>query len=408
MGQKPLLKIGILGDTHCGIVKKGNPSYGFYTRSSENLKISLEYLSSIDVEVVTFAGDLIDMAKKRHANHFHKIIDKAFLGKKTKMVYTIGNHEFWTNAPSFALPIDKATEFFKEHTGQNVNSHQKIKGYHFITLAPDTDNLSYKNNVAWLRRELKKASKDSENKPIFLLTHGRSMDDNHPAVRQNPNFRHDNRFASKEMYAELKNYPNVVNLMGHTHASILEEDSILQNTFTTIDCGCTAYSTPPHPYKDGLSFVPMGLVAEVYLDKVIFKRIRFTDGVEVKAPWVLDLPVNPNEFRYRKERFSSPKPIEFKSKEIEIENVDGENYLVFANASGEDYIEGYLVEITDSNGQKIVEERVLNYYLDGLDKIEEKVKVKLNLEKGKYRVKITGKYSYSAHIGESLESDIEV
>lgn len=408
MEQKLLLKIGILGDTHCGIVKKDDPSYDTYKKFCDNLKISLEYLSSIDVEVVTFAGDLINMAKKKYANLFHKIIDKAFLGKDTKMVYTIGNHEFWTDVPCFGLPVDKATDFFKKHTGQNANSHQKIKGYHFITLAPDTDSLSYKNNIVWLRRELKKASKDSENKPIFLLTHGRSMDDEHPSVRQNHNFRHDNRFASKELYAELKKYPNVVNLKGHTHASILEENSILQKTFTTIDCGCTAYNTPPHPYRNIYSFVPMGIVAEVYLDKVIFKRIRFTDGVEVKAPWILDLPVNPNEFRYKKERFSNPKPIEFKSKEIEIENVDGENYLIFTNASGEDYIEGYLVEITDINGQKIVEERVLNYYLEGLDKIEEKVKVKLNLEKGKYRVKITGNYSYSSQIGESLEGEIVV
>lgn len=399
MKKKPVLRIIALGDIHCCEDER-------YLKA---FKSTLAFIKREAPDVVTFVGDLLNMMTKENAMLFHATIDEVLGDKKPAFVFSIGNHDFWPDKPVFAAPFQKAASFFKSHTGQSVNHHTVISGYHFISLAPDTDNLSYKNFIPWLTRQLKAATADTPEKPIFLLSHGRSADDNYPNQKLAKDFRYDCRFASRELYAALAPFSNVVHLVGHTHMSILDETAILQKDFTTVDCGCAAYLCPSVYGLDMYPFSPLGLLLEVYADKVVFSRLRIADSKVLKEPWQVDFPAKKENFRYVKDRFDGIKPPHFPSKDITYSRESTGCTISFTRAEGVDYVEGYRVQIENKTTGEAFTEYTGFAFFDGLEAPEKICTFRTeNInETDRYTVTISAKYAFAEFDdGESLIIEI--
>lgn len=72
-----------------------------------------------------------------------------------------------------ALSANAHIKAFKKVLGQSPWTHYVVNGYHFIGASPNNGSMScgYKLTSKWLARELEKASKDTPDKPIFVMTH---------------------------------------------------------------------------------------------------------------------------------------------------------------------------------------------------------------------------------------------
>lgn len=412
MKRKPVLKIGAVGDLHCSAIPLVKES------RIEQIKKALTYLKEQKVDIITVAGDLLDKMMDEYAQSFTQMMEEMFAtGHKPEILLTVGNHDFWAENVGrlYANTYHQTVAFFKKYTKQPANCHKVVKGYHFISLAPDTDNLTYKNHIPWLKKQLKIAKQQGGGKPIFLLTHGRSLDRDYPREQLAPKYRYDNRFASWELYMALSKYPNVIHMVGHTHMPLVDETAICQKDFTTIDCSCltnvlAAQAISKTIIPKQTYCLAAGYVIDVYLDKVEINRIRFDDGAVLKYPWIIDLPCNKANFRYTDKRFEKMMtPPKFLDGELSVHEEEKGTVITFPAAIGaDDYIESYFIELTDRNGEKI-SFHCASYFLDGLDNIPDTCYAdRLKLPKGHYFVKIQAKYSYSDYFGDIFTGEIDI
>lgn len=76
----------------------------------------------------------------------------------------------------------------------------------------------YKLTSKWLARELEKASKDTPDKPIFVMTHNQPKDTCYGSED----------WGDSSLNEVMSKYPNAVIFSGHSHYSILDERPIAQ------------------------------------------------------------------------------------------------------------------------------------------------------------------------------------
>ncbi|NOV04712.1 cadherin-like beta sandwich domain-containing protein [Paenibacillus planticolens] len=314
--EKPLLKFAAMGDVHV--------SHGTAEEDDRNRAIwasNFDVLGSVlpDPDAIVFAGDMInDNDFTTGANHtFVYDILKKQMDRKgwsdMQMQIAIGNHDAYVSDVQKGYPA----EWF---TSQSNGYYEKtIKGYSFFFVNANNYNgdTTQRN---WLKGRLAEITADpaNRNKPIFLTLH-------HPVA----NTVMDGQQASNpNLNTDLKDFPQVVVLSGHSHLNINDQRSIYQKDFSVINVGSMSYIEAEGGYSvvtkeeglkaEDLFAVTQSPVIEVYQDRIEIERIEYNGdpgnirpfgkwGAGFKAPpynsagalagkkWVIKLTGNTNE-----------------------------------------------------------------------------------------------------------------
>ena len=144
--------------------------------------------------------------------------------KNVPFVYTIGNHEFPILA--FSENIAASTELFEKKTGQSAKYHTKISGYHFITDVSVTSP-----DIEWIEDKVKEAVSEDKNKPVFVMLH----DGFQNLILRSREYKKEWSYKLQEI---LRNYPQVIAIVGHVHITAQSPDVIAQDGFTVLQAPC--------------------------------------------------------------------------------------------------------------------------------------------------------------------------
>ena len=307
IGDNKTLKIGIIGDTQLIPLSLNHPFQYF----SLTLKKSLEILKEKKINVLIIDGDIADYSNPECYDNFLTQFNSVFGNEKKENIpilnIIMGNHDYW-----LSYSIEHGLEFVKgdikemqklfiDKIKQKPFSHKIINGYHFINWSCEDGSLDNPNkNHNWFEKEIKIALEDNDKKPIFVTTH----------------FPPKNTVYGSEDWGDIhlnelfEKYPQIINFSGHSHFSLIDERSIYQKDYTAIQTQSLSYieleeskvngSIPMDEFDDYMISTnnSMGLICDVNDNVIVIKRISFEKNEFYGDDWIIDLPINKNNFKY--------------------------------------------------------------------------------------------------------------
>ena len=219
----PVLRFTIASDVH--IADSG--SNVEEARLKELFNLSYRYANRIGskhktLDAVVFAGDFTNLGTLTSMQKFKSIVDEN-VKPETKVMVSLGNHEFYTDAQT-------TEDRYKSVFNTDVDEHFVVAGFHFIKLSPNGDHFGGEK-LLWLKEELKKAALDTPNLPIFVIQHQHVKNTVYGSTG----------WGVDGLYEILAEYPQVVDFSGHSHFPIQDERSLWQGDFTAIGTGTLSY-----------------------------------------------------------------------------------------------------------------------------------------------------------------------
>ena len=112
---------------------------------------------------------------------------------------------------------------------------QSVKRLSFIGLSPVNGSMeddAYEGKLEWAEEEIQKAIAAAPSRPVFVITHNNPKDTVYTS----------DDYGDSKLDALFAKYPQVISISGHTHASILDERSISQTSYTAINTQSLSYT----------------------------------------------------------------------------------------------------------------------------------------------------------------------
>lgn len=340
------LVVGVISDSQLSPFSwKNNRTF------ERNLIKSLQTLKNRGCNMIIFAGDICNIANFYAYYRFKNAFKIVFGSQPPVLQIIMGNHDYF---PAFT-PRWKKRFMFETYLDCKPYSHYVVNGYHFIGVSPDCrkQKNGYSRILDWLDDEIAAAVKDCGSKPVFVTTHNNALNTVYGS----------DVYGDTELGKVLSKYENVVNFGGHTHFSMLDERSIHQGDFTSLNTQSTSYvelekgkvngPVPPNPHIS-----PMGYVLEFGKEKIDVLRINAGTGTEEKENMRWSLPTNLTkaDFVYTSARFdnSAAKEDDYPVMPAvygRSEKIGMRAYLIFEKGTDKDFVHSYRVEFSDGKVQ---------------------------------------------------------
>lgn len=340
------LKVGVISDSQLSPFSwKNNRTF------ERNLIKSLQTLKNFGCNTVIFAGDICNIANFYAYHRFKNALKVVFGNDLPVMQIIMGNHDYF---PAFTSRWKKRF-MFETYLGYKPYSHYVINGYHFIGVSPDCrkQRNGYSEVLGWLDNELSAAVKDSGSRPVFVTTHNNAVNTVYGS----------DVYGDLELGKVLSKYETVVNFGGHTHFPMLDERSIHQRDYTSLNTQSTSYvelekgkvngSVPPNPHIS-----PMGYVLDFKEDKIDILRVNAGTGKEEKENMRWSIPVNisKSDFVYTDARFDNGSVTDEDYPVMPAvygrsEKIGMRAYLIFEKGTDKDFVHSYRVEFSDGKVQ---------------------------------------------------------
>ncbi len=246
------------------------------------------------------AGDLTDSGTKREYDELMSIVSEntntltvdvdgfVMEGKGADApvdttILAVGNHEFYDIGDD--ADYEKIYKRFREKTGQETDKLYWLAGkVPIIKLAmTGTEaDLTYHKKEAFIKEAMEEIDRSGWNGHIFLISHVECGDSSSVSG------------ATKKL---LKNYPQIINVWGHSHSNIFNPTFIDQSCgYTTMNDGTVGKS-----FLEDESIGSTGIMFDVMADgSTRFYRIDFQNG-RIMFPnesWVLDSSDTADDFIY--------------------------------------------------------------------------------------------------------------
>ena len=302
----PALRVGLIGDSH--ITPYDTKAVWFEAALNAFSQIGANKLDGLALSGDNVYFDnttLSDGPYDVMYNHINKIIPSK------QIVYTMGNHEFPQNDKSEAMSA-AAIDFFEEKTGQTLNYHTIISGFHFITSgAKDYNGALLKENEEWLMQEIDNAiGADSKNstytevggvksysfengiipdseKPVFIMLH-------HPIAKTV--FNQTNTKYSEEFLTFLKERPQVINIVAHEHVAPHLPQNIWQDGFTVYHSplcsngNISVFNLTKDSEENYYDVAHFASMIEVENNIVKIFKLDLSSKKYIGEPWEIDIP----------------------------------------------------------------------------------------------------------------------
>jgi Icc-related predicted phosphoesterase len=292
------LKIGIISDSQ--LIPRAE--YSWLEHFTDKFKKALLYFKESNIDVLIFAGDLGDECTDLSWNSWRQAFDEVYLNSnKTPILNVVmGNHDYYCDENAIFIQ-EKFERFIKE----KPFTHKVINGIHFINWSnqnAEMDDRAYQN-INWVKKQIEISIKENPKNPIIITTHLNPRNTVYGSVNS----------GSNNIYNLFKNYNQIINISGHSHYSLLDERSIFQKDFTVIQTQSISYveldynrengSIPKDEYDNTeiASQSNIGLIMEISKEQIEIKRVSFENNKFINDPWIIDLPINKNKFKYTNE-----------------------------------------------------------------------------------------------------------
>ena len=429
IGDGKNLKVGIISDSQ--IIPSDKEEDKFLKIFSFNLKNTLKILQSQKIQVLIFAGDLTDSGTEYAYNEILEIFKSVYKTEEEKPIFNfiMGNHDYWKSymekgkiSPKLGN-IEEMQLLFYNNLKEKPFSHKVINGYHFINWGCENGSMDDPNqNIEWAEKQIKIAFEESNVKPIFVTTHFNAKDTVYGS----------DLYSAKSLRNLFNKYQNIIHFSGHSHFSLIDERSIWQKEFTSIQTQSISYVELEPGFQQGIYPCDeygniqiaaknyMGLIMDVSEQYCQIQRISFEKGIFYETPWIVDIPINKNNFRYLNEKRIKErnKPI-FKfeneeDKEIILEKdekIESGYALKFKAAFHNNFVERYKIVLKHLETNKIDEIiYASDFYLLPEDR-KKKLRYRFDidkLKKGEYLIKIYGIESFGKESENFLEGKITI
>jgi predicted phosphodiesterase len=248
------LRFGVIADTHVGWSGWMTNTYPLYQR----LEKVLDWYNTEDVNALAIVGDIVNNGTQSQWNVFKNSWEKH---KGTlQLIAVLGNHEVSDGQGDNNAAVNR----FEAATGQKVNAHYVINGYHFIVLSEGAGSFidqgpaggaiatgrmgtpGWHSAIAgdeipqilkgWIRARLDIAKADAPGKPIFMFLHRPISNTFHRSEVSSTS-----GFGRNPLTGFFKDDSEVVFFSGHAHISNNEPRSIWQEGFTSVHAPTTRY-----------------------------------------------------------------------------------------------------------------------------------------------------------------------
>ncbi len=335
------------------------------THQYESFKSTLTELKDKGMDALIIDGDFTDVGTRNAWGTYKEIYDEVMKGEKDPIkLFVLGNHDYWLPyfGECFEIPSPaKMQKRFTKYTGEPMNSHKVINGYHFIcwsSLNGTYDKCS--TNTDEVRAELDKAVKDDPTKPIFVITHLNPKDTAYGS----------DDWGNDDINTVLKDYPQAISISGHSHYSLIDERSISQKDYTALTTQSLDYieleqgkyngSIPTDAYGNRIAEdLPACLYMTIEKDKVTLERLEANTGKTLKEPWVIEAPFDkPSKYTAsRKDNNKAPtldKTLSVKVSDIKDVNDDSTQKMIsFKAGSDDDFVHSYKLKFLDENKKSV-------------------------------------------------------
>ena len=285
---KPLFKVGLVTDIN---VRE--------TRTScERLELAYRLFKDHGVEMIVNCGDIANTFAPKAYAHYCDIRRETYPDPATapKEIYV------WANHDRMAYPEDDTKDKLlafpkvKKLLGIPNEAYDEFvfKGFTFLVFPQWLDWNRYEATIA-------KACAANPGKPVFIFDHV-------PPVDTTENSR---SWGSPDRRRILSKFPQVINISGHAHGSLRNEQNIWQGAFTDVSVGCLAQWNGDNVGRAQPTLQNWScIVMEVYPSKAVFRRFELKDRFEIgaNAPWTVSWPYDPANAPYDPKRLRATRP----------------------------------------------------------------------------------------------------
>ena len=317
----PLLRFGAASDVH---LRKRHPLFPWVRGSEDNdvyLEKALRWFDRLKVDAVVIPGDIADLGlipqMEQFADTWNRVFPKcrAADGRPVARLAVTGNHDIgqwptlWKKVSEddqrkwrFDHPdnLRKTWQRLFDEEWELVSRHD-VKGIPFIR----SQYMDLKPPVEDYFRE--HAGELPADRPFFFIQHA------HPSGTCFSDSKRGmwDYAMNGQVTRVLARFPNAVALSGHTHNSVVDDRSVWQGAFTSVNCGSTWGAGMVYYGRDnalatffGKSYqeqrmeplVPMEnagrccLAFDVYADHLTVHRWCVQTDEPIGEDWVIPLP----------------------------------------------------------------------------------------------------------------------
>lgn len=305
-----------------------------------------------DIAALFVVGDLTDASTATAYDQLTELFS-ANVPSSVRVVYMMGERDRST---------DTSGERFRSKTNQEPNQYFELGGYPFITISVDgtaTNGATCYGAATktFLEQKMAIAAQKHEGKPIFVCYHipisGTIWGTSVP-----------NNFASPTLEATMNSYTQAIAFSGHTHYPLGDERSILQRKFTAINTSSSSYgllpygiaTAPENLYRPrGSAEVTEAMIVSVGPEHhVTIDRINTFNSSSIKKPWTIRAPHDGTQFTYTDTRRGGTPPAFAPGAALTVGNITLSGCTIsFPQASSEDLVYSYYVQVTNQNTKKI-------------------------------------------------------
>lgn len=312
-----------------------------------------------NLDAVCVAGDFTDAGKKEQYEVFNACVKETFK-EGTQLLICAGNHEY-IDCRESELGAEAAVPVYKEMLSRELDEHNVINGYHFITVSYDSNGRTFTGKKKWLNNEIKAAIKDTGDKPVFVFQHPAPFGTIYGSMNWGD-------FSVAEV---LTKYPQVVDFSGHSHYPMNDPRSIWQGTFTAFGSGTLSYYETELDYIAGNYPYDSHNAAQFYIveaDKDGNVRVQCYDlitnsffGLDYYLTGLADRNFD-YSFNKMKARDNAP---EF-SNDMKIStklDKDGNTVLEFDGAKGNFVVESYKISLAKDGIIPVADDEISGKYM---------------------------------------------
>ena len=363
----PVLRFAIASDVH---INAGDDTTA--KRLAQLFRTAYRYADSHPtykcLDAVLLAGDNADSGTEEEYAILNSVIS-ANLREGTEFMSVMGNHEFHTTG----------LEGYEKYMGVPRDRHIVIKGFHFIGMSPSPSDVWHTpTQINWLSQQLRQASADDPNKPIFTMQHGHIWN----TVYVSRSWYSQMSLALHAVYAQ---YPQVINFSGHSHGPLNNPLEIWQSGYTLLGTGTLNYFEMERDIGD--ETVPEGarnaaqyLIVEVdannrvrvmpynILTDDFMKTPSTTDDPDTQLVYMITDPADRSTFAYTAARKKTAGVPWFEAgDEVTVKALSSDSVtLSFPQAEDDVCVYGYRIVLKDSKNplKKITKEIYSEYYFE--------------------------------------------
>ncbi|MBR5525065.1 MAG: carbohydrate binding domain-containing protein, partial [Clostridia bacterium] len=356
-----VLSFGAISDIHI----TGSTTSNDTKKYQKALQILKEQAGG-KLDAITINGDFSSDSYNSNIGTAFKTITDQEMGADANVFFVAGNHDAensgWSDLSKLFTDLAKYTQNdlpSSQHT--RGNRHMVINGYHYIGINmmdywKDGEAPFAQQDLDWLKQELESARADAPGQPIFVYLHAGVRNTTYGSDLYTGFY-----WASKNIYSYLENYPEVINFGGHVHFPLMDERTIYQKDFTSLNCGSVQYMAIESGYLQSgskttvsnSSSVSSGLLLQVDKNNNIkVTRMNFTAGEVIKQPFYISAPDLENEtnlLHYNDDYFNlfNTAPT-FPVGAMAVGSINGSNInLNFDAATDDDMVHHYQADIKD-------------------------------------------------------------